>query len=57
MPKREATEDVDVDVPEASVSALPTVKRPKKPLPPGYKCNCCGALEEHAVYGKTMQRM
>ena len=46
MPKREAVEEGDV------VSQNPPTKKNKKPLPKGYKCNCCGEVEAHAVYGK-----
>lgn len=42
MPKQE------VEVEDASPH--PPTKKSKKPLPPGYACNCCGAVELHAVY-------
>ena len=47
MPKRSTSVDVDN---EAAVPSLPEAKKQKKPLPPGYTCNGCGTVGEHAIY-------
>ena len=63
MPKRQPSSDEgeadmnDSEILEPALELpLPSIlqKKQKKPLPKGYKCFGCGAIELHAIYGNHL---
>lgn len=43
-------EEQEVQAAASETDSVPVVKKPVKPLPPGYTCNACGMKDDHAIY-------